>query len=132
MFISPTALDQLRLDNENYLPDKLVLMNRTDTLDEYGTPTKVYSTVGTYACGLAFSPFKFRSRETGGLGEATSEILVRARVLMEVASLVSPDDIVVLVEKYGEPVVPTQTYQVEGFPEIVPTGAILNLRRSEL
>lgn len=130
MELTAREIESMRRLSVAYMPDTVTLMKRSDTTGAYGEQVSVFTTYATYRCGFAFSPFKFRSRETVGIGEAQSEILVRARGPQAMLGHVDPEDVIVLTHKYDEELDPHQTYQVQGFPEIIPTGIILNLRRT--
>jgi hypothetical protein len=129
--ISPDELAQIRHENERALHDELVHLRRTATTGAYGEQAATYTTVATWPCGFAYSPFKFRSREV--LADARtpiSEILVRARMPQAARGTIDTDDRVVLVKKFGEALDPPQTYDVQGFEELTVYGFILNLRET--
>jgi hypothetical protein len=131
--ISKDELAQIRFENERYLTDRIVHLRRTSTTGTYGERVATFSTAGTYECGFAFSPFKFRSREVL-LGDRSptylSEILVRARMPKSAQGEIDTDDRVVLTHKWGEKLDEPQIYDVQGYEELTLYGLILNLRRT--
>jgi hypothetical protein len=128
--ISPDELSQIRRENERYLTDELVHLRRSVAQGDYGEEVQTFSTVATWACGFAYSPFKFRSREV--LADARtpiSEILVRARMPNAARDTIDTDDVVVLTRKFGEPV-EHQRFSVQGYEELTVYGFILNLKKT--
>lgn len=128
--ISPDELAQIRRDNERHLHDQLTHLRRTAATDVYGGQSVSWSTVATWRCGFAYSPFKFRAREVlADSRTPISEILVRARMPDAARNTIDTDDRVILTHKFGEEVA-YETYDVQGFEELTIYGFILNLRRT--
>lgn len=132
--LSDSELRQIRRENTRYLTDRLVHLRRVQTTGSYGEAISTYATASSWACGFAYSPFKFRSREMMRGGDratiAVSEILVRARLPQEAKGQIDTDDRVVLTHKFGEALEEPQIYEVQGYEEITVYGLILNLRRT--
>lgn len=129
--ISPGELADIRFENNRYLHDELAHLRRTATTGTYGEQVQTFTTVATWRCGFAYSPFKFRSREV--LADARtpiSEILVRARMPDEAQGTIDTDDRVVLTHKMGEALAEPHTFDVQGFEELTIYGFVLNLRRT--
>jgi hypothetical protein len=130
--LSPDELAQVRRENERYLTDRLVHLRRTVATGDRGQQVETFATVATWACGMAYSPFKFRSREVLRGGDRASipvsEILVRARLPQAAQGTIDSDDRVALVEKFGEPVDPPELFDVQGYEERTIYGLVLNLR----
>lgn len=131
--ISNDELSHIRHENERYLTDTLVHLRRGVTTGTYGEVVATFATASSYQAGLAYSPFKFRSREVerGDRAPVTlSEILVRARMPEAAKGEIDTDDRVVLTHKWGEPLAEPQIFDVQGFEELTIYGLILNLRRT--
>ncbi len=131
--ITGDELSHIRHENERYLTDTLVHLRRTVTTGTYGEVVGAFSTASTYSAGLAYSPFKFRSREMARGDRAPivmSEVLVRARVPEAAKGEIDTDDRVVLTHKFGELLDEPQIFDVQGFEELTIYGLILNLRRT--
>ena len=131
--LSTRELSMMRADNESHMMDTAVIYTRTDTLDDLGQPIPTWTEGDTIACGFAFSPFKFRSRELNIYGaEETSEILVRARVPSDYRDTLTTKDRLRLTHKFGVALTTGEDYDVQGFLEYGPSAMIVNLKRVEL
>lgn len=131
--LTARQMAQMKRSNEDRLSDRAVIVSRTDTLDAVGQPVATWTDVKTIDCAFGFSPFKFRSRELDTLGgEESSEILVRARVPIRYQSDIDTSTRLRLIARYGTTLDPAQTYEVQGFNEIGPSGMVVNLKRVEL
>lgn len=131
--ISPKEIRVLRYDHDRHLSDLAAVQTREMTTNSYGEAVYSYTTVGTYACGFAFSPFKFRAREANSqVTEGVSEIFVRARFSYDAVDSIERDGRVILVRRYGIAVSPPETYEVQGFAEQNISGIIVNLKRVEM
>lgn len=131
--ISPSQLRQMRRSNTERMMDRVVIINYTVSKDATGQEIKTYTDDLTIDCGFGFSPFKFRSRELGTLGaEESSEILVRARVSIEHQDRINTTTRLRLTHRYGVKLATPQTYEVQGFNEVGPSGMVINLKRVQL
>ncbi len=131
--ISDGEIAQIRRESERYMTDTLVHLRRTTTTGGYGETVATFSTVSSWPCGMAYSPFKFRAREVmqgDRAPVALSEILVRARVPQAALGVIDTDDRVVLTHKWGEKLDEPQVYEVQGYEEMTIHGLIINLRRT--
>lgn len=131
--ISQRELSQIRSDFSRSLNDTVVHLSRSTATGTYGQPVRTFSTVATWSAGIAFSPFKFRSRERGDeIGEQVGEIYVRCRIPYEASGTIDKEDQLVLIKQFGLPVTPPKVFEVQGFEEVTVGGLIINLRRVEL
>lgn len=131
--ISPNELSHIRYENERYLTDRLVHLRRSVTTGTYGEVIATFTTASSWKCGMAYSPFKFRSREVMRGDRAPvplSEILVRARMPQSAKDEIDTDDRVVLTHKFDELLDEPQVFEVQGFEELTIYGLILNLKRT--
>ena len=128
--LSPLEISQLEADNEGMMGDRCNILTRTNTVNSSGQPIATWTTAHTAVpCGFEFSPFKFRSRETGFPGAESSEILVRARISKDYYATIATDSRLVLTSRFGETLPETETYEVRGFTERGPSALIVNLLR---
>lgn len=110
-----------------------MIRDANTTEGTYGAPEKSYTTGQTYSVGVAFSPFKFRSREIGNeVGEQVAEIHARVRASFDLYNVVNKDDRIIHVKSFGNTLSPPVVYEVQGFDEITIAGVIINLKRAEL
>lgn len=122
-----------RARNVEHMTDVVVYQDVTISTDSYGGVSRSYSTTATYACGLAFSPFKFRAREIDTeVAEGVSEVLVRARFPQAALGVIQSEGRCILVKKWGETLTTPVTFEVQGFEEMILDGIIINLKRLEL
>jgi head-tail adaptor len=127
--LSASELSQLQSDNEDHMNDLCDIMGRTDSVDGYGQPIASWSAeYSDVPCSFEFSPFKFRSRETGP-GAETSEILVRARLPLSYYDDVTQEKRLHLTRRGAVTV--SEDYEVQGFPEMQFFGITVNLKRVE-
>lgn len=129
--LSASEIAQMKADNQGHMMDTAQIKNRSDTLNDRGQPVPAWTTTATSSCGFEFSPFKFRGREVGTPGEETAEIYVRARFPKAQEGNISVSSRIVLTHRYGTALDTPQTYEVHGYPEVGPSGLILNLRRTQ-
>lgn len=131
--ISPRELANIRHQFDRHLNDTAVHLRRSDTTGTFGEQIATFNTAGTYRCGFAFSPFKFRSRERGDeIGEQVGEIYIRARFSSAVQGVIDSDDRIVLVKQFGKELSSPAVFEVQGFEELTIGGLIINLRRVEI
>lgn len=134
MSVTDAQLTQMRAKYTHTLPDVAAYVTNTFTQDDsYGT-VKTTSVSSDFACGFEFSPFKFRAREAGVVGEQQSEILSRVRVRRTDFDALAMDrtGIIRLKRRFDTLVNPVEDYEIQGFAEIGPVGVILNVQRVEL
>lgn len=130
--LSSRELKQLQRDNEAHMNDRCNIMERTDSVDDYGQPVASWSAEYSYVpCSFEFSPFKFRSRETAIPGAETSEILVRARIPLSYYDDISQEKMLRLTHRFGAELTASEDYTIEGFAERQAFGLTINLKRVE-
>jgi hypothetical protein len=131
--INRRQLAVFRDRNERYMTDTVLHMRAVLSTGSYGESARTYTTAATYACGFAFSPFKFRAREIDSeVAMEISEVLVRARLPQSAQGQIESEDRLVLIKKWGETLDTPVSFEVQGFEEMVLPGIIVNLKRIEL
>jgi hypothetical protein len=132
-YFSQREIGQIRRDFAASLHDRVIHQHRVSTTGSYGEEVKSYEDVATVAVGLAFSPFKFRSREAGNeIGEQVGEIFVRCRLPWDYRGRIEKEDRLVLTHLFDNEIDPPVVYEVQGWEEMTVGGLIINLRRVEL
>ena len=132
--LSRRQIGVMRNSYGDLMHDRCELHTRTNVVSSSGGQAVAsWTTFATNVpCGFEFSPFKFRSRETSGPGEETSEILVRCRLPVSYYDDIDRSDRVVLTDRFGDADYPVpETYEIQGFLERGPAGIIVNLKRVE-
>lgn len=132
--LSRTQLRVMQSDYLASLPDVCVYITRTFSQDaSYGT-VRSESVSPAIRCGFEFSPYKFRAREIGGIGEEQSEILSRVRVTKTDfnALEMAETGVIRLTHRFGEQLNLYEDYEIQGFAEYGSAGVILNVKRVDL
>jgi hypothetical protein len=135
---TPGDLRILRAEQVSSLEDRCVHMPRTAGKDPRNNAT-IYTwpdaTGPPLACGFDPGASKDVQLALSGRGSNQENAITtdaRLRVSLEDAAAVRPLDKMRVTAIRGEDLETPQTFSVAGYPELGPTGAVLNLSRVEL
>lgn len=131
-------LGLLRFEQESSLEDECVHMQRSEARDPRTNqlkPTWTDSPGPPLPCGFDPGASKDVQLSLTGRTSAQENAIAtdaRLRLTREHAEAILPQDKIRITKIRGESLDTPQTFSVAGYPELGPTGAVVNLSRVEL